>query len=106
MALPVLTDDQRAGALAKAVAARKARADALGLVRDGTVTIPQVLASTDSPLLQAPVRQVLLAVPGIGAVKADSMLAAIGVEASVRRTRRVRGLGAKQRAALAELFTA
>jgi hypothetical protein len=106
MPVPVMTPEQRADALVKAAAARRERAEALGKVRDGTVSIPAVLASTDSPLLAAPVYRVLRAVPGIGDAKAEQMLAAIGVEESVRKTRRVRGLGPRQRSLLAELFAA
>ena len=102
MALPVLTPEQRADALRKAVAARAARATALGAIRSGSVTLADILADTDSPLQKAKVRQVLRAIPRVGAVTADKMLAEIGIDPK----RRIGGLGDRQRAALVERLTA
>lgn len=97
MALPVMTPAQRREALEKAHAARTAKAEALAAVRDGSVTLAAVLADENSPLKRARVRQVLLAVPGIGQVRADRIMADIGIDAS----RRIGGLGTRQRAFLA-----
>jgi len=47
MALPDLTPEQRAAHLAKAAAARHARAELLARVKDGTTTVAEVLASDD-----------------------------------------------------------
>ena len=91
----------RAG-VAKAAAARKARAEALGELRHGKVTLAVVLADQDSPLQRAKVRQVLRALPGVGDVTADKVLADLRIDVS----RRVAGLGKLQRTALAEHFAA
>lgn len=101
MPLPTLTPEQREHALAAAAEARKARSEALAEIRKGTLPAADVLASP-GPLQRAKVRQVLLAVPGIGPVKADSLMAA----AKVDPKRRVGGLGSVQRARLAELLAA
>jgi S13-like H2TH domain len=100
MALPELTAEQRAIALEKAAATRKARSEALAKLRKGSVTIADVLADLDSPLQKARVRQVLLAVPGVGAVTADKVMAEVQIDPK----RRVAGLGARQREALAGHF--
>lgn len=102
MALPVLTPGQREQALARAAEVRKARADALALLKAGTVTLADVLADLDSPLQRARVLQVLRAVPGVGKVTADKAMA----EAGIAESRRVAGLGVNQRKALAERFSA
>lgn len=102
MSLPVLTPEMRAVALEKAAAARRERSAALAEVKKGALPVATVLAGEDPRLQRAKVRQVLLAVPGIGAVKADRLLKDAGVDPS----RRVAGLGANQRKALADLLAA
>lgn len=102
MPLPVMTPEQRAGALQKAAAARAAKSAALAKVRSGEVTITAVLADQDSPLQRARVRQVLLAVPRIGQVTADKLLADLGIDPK----RRIAGLGPRQREALRERLAA
>jgi len=102
MALPTMTPEQREQALRAAAAARQERAAALGELRHGKVTLAAVLADQDSPLQRAKVRQVLRALPGVGDVTADKVLAEVGIDSR----RRVAGLGRNQRAALAERFAA
>ncbi|HLI38767.1 MAG TPA: integration host factor, actinobacterial type [Streptosporangiaceae bacterium] len=97
MALPQLTPEQRAHALRRAAAARAARAEALAALRQGTVTLADVLGDLDSPLRRARVRQVLLSLPKVGPVTADRVMA----DAGIGPGRRVAGLGARQREALA-----
>lgn len=97
MALPPMTAEQRQESLNKAKAARAARARALAEVKTGSITLTAVLDDEQSPLQRAPVRRVLLAVPGIGVKKADQIMAGIGIDAK----RRIRGLGPRQRALLA-----
>ena len=102
MALPTLTPEQRDEALRKAAETRKARAEALAAMRKGTVTLADVLTDLDSPLQRAKVSQVLRAIPGVGVVTADKVLAEVGIDGK----RRVAGLGQRQRSALAERFAA
>lgn len=101
MALPVMTPDQRAAALLRSAQTRKERTEALKLVKNRTVTAADVLNDTESPVQGAKVRQLLLAVPGIGQVKADGIMAELAIDA----TRRVRGLGTRQREHLTEILT-
>lgn len=102
MALPVLNAEQRAEALRKAAAARSARSAALDRVRKGGLSLAAVLNGDEPALKRAYVRQVLQALPGVGKITAEKAISEIGISAD----RRVGGLGANQRAALAERFAA
>lgn len=69
----------------------------MAALKNGSVTLAAVLDDSDSPLQRAYVRQALRALPGIGAVKADRIMADLGIDGK----RRIAGLGARQREALA-----
>lgn len=97
-ALPELTREQRMEALARAGEARTERRRALDEVRAGTLGAEESLR--DPRLQSCKVFMWLRAFPGIGRSKAEAIMAAAGVAPS----RRVRGLGARQReAVLAEV---
>src|SRR5580700_4680699 len=98
MALPTLTPEQRADALAKAQAARKKRSELLASVKAGKTSIAQVLAQTDDITKKTKVAQVIKAMPGYGPAKA----AAVMEEAGIDDNRRVGGLGEQQRKKLLE----
>jgi hypothetical protein len=98
MALPTLTPEQRAEALAKAQAARKKRSELLASVKAGKTSIAQVLAKTDDITKKTKVSQVIRAMPGYGPAKA----AAVMEEAGIDDNRRVGGLGDQQRKKLLE----
>ena len=104
MALPVLTAEQRADALAKATEARKARSELLSAVKAGELTVAAVLAKaeTDEIVKKTKVSALLKALPGVGSVKAAKLLEGF----SIAETRRIGGLGANQRQALIEASTA
>jgi hypothetical protein len=98
MALPTLTPQQRAEALAKAQAARKERSELLAAVKAGRVTISQLLDRTDDVARKTKVVQVLRALPGYGPAKAAAVMEQAGIDDS----RRVGGLGQQQRRKLLE----
>jgi hypothetical protein len=102
MALPVLTPEQRAQALAKAAEARKKRAEVKGELKSGKRTLADVLktAGDDGTLGKMKVSTVLESLPGVGKVRARRIMADLDISES----RRLRGLGAKQRAALLDAF--
>ncbi|MDN6707415.1 integration host factor, actinobacterial type [Corynebacterium glyciniphilum] len=100
MSLPPLTGEQRAEALAKASAARTARADLRHSLRMGTTSIADVLDSDDPVVLKTRVVQVLTALPKIGKAKAEDIM----TELEIAPTRKVGGLGPRQRDALLERF--
>jgi hypothetical protein len=102
VALPQLTEEQRAAALEKAAAARRARAELKERLKRGGTTLKDVLAKADNDevLGKMKVTALLEALPGVGKVRARQIMEEIGISES----RRVRGLGANQIAALVERF--
>lgn len=102
MALPPLTPEQRSAALAKAAAARKARAELKVRLKSSGASMMEVLASadTDDAIGKMKVVAVLEALPGVGKVRAQRLMERLEISPS----RRVRGLGAKQREALQREF--
>ncbi len=102
MALPPLTPDQRAAALEKAARARKERAEVKNRLKHGSMSLSQVLkdGQSDDIVGKMKVSALLESVPGIGKVRARQIMERLGIAES----RRVRGLGANQRAALENEF--
>jgi hypothetical protein len=102
VALPPLTPEQRAAALAKAAAARRSRADLKVALKSGATTLAEVLDSgdTDEAVGKTKVVAVLEAMPGVGKVRAQKLMDTLEISPA----RRVRGLGAKQREALLKAF--
>ncbi len=100
MAPPKLTAEQRAAALEKAAAARKARAEVKELLKTGAITFPELLdkADGDDIIAGMKVSAVLPSLPGIGKVKGKRIME----DLSIADNRRLRGLGDRQRAALLE----
>ncbi|MEZ5212597.1 MAG: integration host factor [Rhodococcus sp.] len=98
MALPTLTPEQRAQALAKAAASRRVRAALREELKTGKATFAEVLgrAGTDETVGRAKVLYVLESLPKVGKVTALEILADIGIA----ETRRMGGLGTNQRAEL------
>jgi 5'-3' exonuclease len=100
--LPKLTPEQRAAALEKAAAARKARAELKEKLKSGEKTLEEVLksAATDDISGKMKVSAVLKALPGIG----DKRALQIMEKLKIADSRRLRGLGEHQRAALLDEF--
>ncbi|MEV0650114.1 integration host factor, actinobacterial type [Phytomonospora sp. NPDC050363] len=99
MALPTLTPEQRTEALAKAAAARAARAKLKTDLGNGTTTLAKVFKRADDGddiAKKTKVIQLVKALPGIGDVRAAAVLEKLGIADS----RRVGGLGTKQREGL------
>jgi hypothetical protein len=102
VALPPLTPEQRAAALEKAAAARKARAELKHRLKTHGTSLAEVLDSgeTDDAVGKMKVVAVLESMPGVGKVRAQRLME----ELEISPARRVRGLGAKQRDALLRAF--
>ena len=102
MVLPSLTPEQRAAALDKAAAARRARAGLKVQLKTGGATLAEVLADgdTDEVIGKMKVVAVLESMPGVGKVRAQQLMERLEISPS----RRVRGLGVKQREALQREF--
>jgi hypothetical protein len=102
--LPPLTPEQRAAALEKAAAARKARAEVKERLKRSGTSISEVLnaGENDDIIGKMRVSAVLESMPGVGKARAAKIMERL----EISPTRRVRGLGAKQRTALEREFGA
>ena len=102
MAVPPLTADQRRVALEKAAAARRERAAVKDRLKHSGTSLAAVLTDgQDNQVIgKMKVIDLLQAMPGMGKVRARQVMERIGIS----ENRRVRGLGAKQVAALRREF--
>lgn len=102
MPLPDLSPEQRAAALEKAAAARKARAELRERLKSKGATVGDVLkqGETDEVIGKMRVSAVLESLPGVGKARAAKIMERL----EISPTRRVRGLGANQRKALESEF--
>lgn len=101
MALPQLTDEQRKQALEKAAAARHARAELREQIKKGEKSLESVLNSDDPIASRMKVSTLIESLPGYGKAKAAKIMEELGISA----TRRVQGLGVRQREQLLEQLT-
>ncbi len=103
MALPPLTPQQRQAALDKAAAARRERAAVKNRLKHAGGSLSEVLhvGQDDDVVGKMKVHDLLQAMPGIGKVRAQQLMERIGIAS----TRRVRGLGTNQIAALEREFS-
>lgn len=94
MALPKLSEADRKKALEKAAKARQARAELRQQIKSGSVTFAQVMKKSDDPIVaRMKVATLLESLPGYGKAKAAKVMA----ELEISPSRRVQGLGARQR---------
>ena len=102
MALPPLTPEQRKAALEKAAASRRERAEVKNRLKNSGASIVDVLREGQVNEVVGKMRVVdlLQSMPGLGKVRARQVMERLGIAES----RRVRGLGAKQVAALEAEF--
>lgn len=102
MPLPELTPEQRAAALEKAAEARRVRAEVKSRLKNSNEKLSEVIkqGEADEAIGKLKVVSLLESLPGVGKVKARAIMADVGIAES----RRVRGLGPHQAAALIERF--
>lgn len=98
-AIPDRSPEQRAEALAKALATRQAKAQLRRDLKGRRITGSQVLDGAGNDPLWASLRVswLLEALPGVGPVRAERVMSELGIAPS----RRLQGLGERQRHALA-----
>ncbi|HVD16322.1 MAG TPA: integration host factor, actinobacterial type [Actinomycetota bacterium] len=102
MPLPTLTPEQRQQALEKAAEARRKRAELKAQLKSGNVSLASVLnKDSDDTVGKMKVASVLESLPGVGKVRARKIMEKLDISAS----RRVRGLGSKQKDALLAEFS-
>ena len=91
---PPLTQEQRREALAKAADARRRRAELKDQLKSGSTTLPELLdRSEDAVEAKMKVTAVLESLPGVGRVRARQIMERLDIS----ETRRMKGLGTKQR---------
>lgn len=102
MPLPDLDAQARREALEKAAEARRVRAKVKQQLKTGELDLPGVLdlASRDEVVGKTKVAEVLEAMPKVGKVRARKLMERLDISPS----RRLRGLGAKQRQRLLREF--
>lgn len=103
MALPpTLTPEQRTAALEKAAHARTVRAEVKAKLKMGSISLDELFdqSDRDDVLAKLKVAAVLESLPGVGKVRAKKTME----ELEIADNRRLRGLGANQRAALLTKF--
>ena len=91
---PQLTPEQRVAALAKASASRKRRAEVKSQIKNGLISIDDVvsLAATDEAIGKMRVKELLESLSGVGKVRVVSLMERLNISA----TRRIQGLGRHQ----------
>lgn len=102
LALPPLTPEQRQAALDKAAASRRERAEVKNRLKHSGASITDVLRQGQDNEVIGKMRVVdlLQSMPGLGKVRARQMMERLNISES----RRVRGLGTNQVAALEREF--
>jgi len=99
MALPTLSLDEKKKALKKAQEVRSKRAKIRQNLKNGKTTIREVLANiNDDVVAKMRVVYLLESLPRIGKVKTKKIMTDIGID----ETRRIQGLGNRQKQALIE----
>ena len=98
---PPLTEEQRRKALEKAAIARRKRAELKEQLKNKSTTLHALLQRTDDEIVgKMKVSTVLESLPGVGRVRARKLMERLDISES----RRMRGLGEKQRKNLLEEF--
>ena len=101
MAVPQLSPEERQAALEKAKVARAKRAEVREKLKQGELTLEQVLDMRDDPIIgRMKVSALIETLPGYGKAKAEKAMA----ELEIAESRRLKGLGERQRKALLERF--
>lgn len=94
MALPNLSEADRRKALEKAALARQERAELRRKIKSGAISFADVMNGVDDPIIaRMKVATLLESLPGFGKAKALKIMA----ELEISESRRVQGLGARQR---------
>lgn len=103
MPLPPLTPEARQAALEKAAQARRERAEVKNRLKHSGASLSETIdagRNSNDVIGKMKVMDLLCAMPGVGKVRAKQIMDKIGIA----ETRRVRGLGDKQVAALEREF--
>ena len=98
MAVPNLSTEERAKALQKAQEMRSQRMALRKELKAGKVSLEEVLKREDEIVTRMKVKYLLESLPNVGKITAASIMEEIGINES----RRVQGLGKRQKAMILE----
>lgn len=99
MAIPTLTGEERTAALEKAKEARIKRAEVREDLKSGKLSLAQVVGMKNDPIIgRMKVSTLIETLPGYGKAKSVKIMN----ELQIAESRRLRGLGDRQREALLE----
>jgi len=100
MTLPKLTPEEKMEALAKAQRMRSERAELRKKLKKGEITLKEILEQADSDEIISKMRVIYLlqSLPKIGKIRSKKLMEEIGINES----RRIQGLGVRQKEALLE----
>jgi len=99
MAIPKLSEAERKAALEKAKEARIKRAEVREQLKTGKLTLAEVIEMKDDPVVgRMKVSTLIETLPGYGKAKSEKIMN----ELQIAESRRLRGLGDRQKAALLE----
>lgn len=97
MELPKLTPEEKLNALKKAQEFRSKRAQLRSKLKGGEISLREILSETeDEVILRMRVAYLLESLPRIGRIRSRQIMEEIGIDGS----RRVKGLGVRQKEAL------
>ncbi len=97
MTLPKLTPEEKKAALKKAQTVRSKRAEIREKLKNGSLSLESVLNNpNDEVILRMRVSYLLESLPRIGKIRSQSIMEEIGID----KSRRVQGLGVRQKEAL------
>lgn len=97
MALPQLTDEQRKAALKKATETREKRAELSRRLKAGDVSANEVIDKAEDPIVgRMKVTRLIESLPGFGKVRSKQIMEELAIDPS----RRIGGLGSRQKEAL------
>lgn len=94
MPLPTISAEDRAKNLAKAAEMRKKRSQLRSDIKEGKFTLGEILNKADDPVVgRMKVSALIEALPGYGKAKTEALMTNLEISPS----RRVQGLGSRQR---------
>ena len=100
--VPKLSKDERVAALNQALKARRARAEVKQKVRDGELSLDDVLGMKNDPVIaRMKVRDLVASFKSIGEVKSQKIMQ----QCEISESRRLMGLGHLQEARLREVLS-
>lgn len=97
---PELDPEHRREGARRALERRRERAEVKARLKAGELSLGEVLALEEDAVRSLRVAELLASLPGVGPITATALLEELGIAPS----RRVRGLGARQRERLLERF--